>query len=116
MEAADIWKLVTLAFVVIETAGGDLAHLVAQVLDHAGRAPLFYGIINIVLVVVIYQTDVSGDAEIGIILLVFPRSLSKRFPFRIYYRLEDAVIRIYAVLDQRRDPTWIRRRVATGER
>ena len=39
----------------------------------------------------------------------FHRALSKRFPFGIYYLIEDATIRIYAVLDLRRDPAWIRR-------
>jgi len=46
----------------------------------------------------------------------FHRALSKRFPFGVYYLVEDAVIRIYAVLDLRRDPAWIRRRLTTGER
>jgi plasmid stabilization system protein ParE len=46
----------------------------------------------------------------------FHRALSKRFPFGIYYLVEDAVIRIYAVLDLRREPAWIRRRLTTGER
>ena len=32
------------------------------------------------------------------------RLLAKRFPFAIYYRTEGEVIRIYAVLDCRRDP------------
>ena len=46
----------------------------------------------------------------------FHRALSKRFPFGIYYRVEDAVIRIYAVLDLRGDPAWIRRRLTIGDR
>jgi plasmid stabilization system protein ParE len=46
----------------------------------------------------------------------FHRALSKRFPFGVYYLVEDAAIRIYAVLDLRRDPAWIRRRLITGER
>lgn len=46
----------------------------------------------------------------------FHRALSKRFPFAIYYLVEEGVIRIYAVLDLRRDPAWIRRRLITGER
>lgn len=32
------------------------------------------------------------------------RLLSKRFPYAIYYRIEGDAIRIYAVLDCRRDP------------
>lgn len=46
----------------------------------------------------------------------FHRALSKRFPFGIYYLVEESVIRVYAVLDLRRDPAWIRRRLATGDR
>jgi hypothetical protein len=46
----------------------------------------------------------------------FYRALSKRFPFGVYYLVENAVIRVYAVLDLRRDPAWIRRRLSTGER
>lgn len=45
----------------------------------------------------------------------FHRALSKRFPFGIYYVVEDTVVRIYAVLDLRRDPAWIRRRLGVGE-
>ena len=39
------------------------------------------------------------------------RLLAKRFPFGIYYRVEDHVVRVYAVLDARRDPAWIRKRL-----
>lgn len=46
----------------------------------------------------------------------FHRLLSKRFPFGVYYLVEGKVIRIYAVLDLRREPAWIRRRLTTGER
>ena len=42
----------------------------------------------------------------------YHRSLSKRFPFAIYYRVESGVVRIYAVLDCRRHPSWIRQRVS----
>lgn len=41
----------------------------------------------------------------------FHRALSKRFPFGIYYRVEGALVRVYAVLDLRRDPAWIRKRL-----
>ncbi|MFN7841063.1 MAG: type II toxin-antitoxin system RelE/ParE family toxin [Pirellula sp.] len=34
----------------------------------------------------------------------FHRSLSKRFPFSIYYKLADECVDIYAVLDARQDP------------
>jgi len=39
------------------------------------------------------------------------RLLSKRFPFAVYYRIEENEIRVYAVLDCRRDPAWIRKRL-----
>ena len=38
----------------------------------------------------------------------FHRMLADRFPFAIYYLIEDNQIRIYAILDMRRDPAWIR--------
>jgi len=37
--------------------------------------------------------------------------LSKRFPFGIYYKMEDDVGYVYAILDLRRDPLWIRKRL-----
>jgi hypothetical protein len=36
------------------------------------------------------------------------RLLSKRFPFAIYYTIEKNEIGVYAVIDCRRDPAWIR--------
>jgi len=37
--------------------------------------------------------------------------LSKRFPFGIYYEVEDDVAYVYAILDLRRDPLWIRQQL-----
>ena len=42
----------------------------------------------------------------------YHRLLSKRFPFAIYYRVEHNEVRVHAVLDCRRDPAWIRKRLA----
>lgn len=40
----------------------------------------------------------------------YHRLLGRRFPFAIYYRIEDKYIRIYAILDCRQDPaTTIKR-------
>ena len=39
------------------------------------------------------------------------RSLSKRFPYAIYYSVEVETVRVHAVLDCRRSPSWIRRRL-----
>lgn len=49
-------------------------------------------------------------AGIHRIVFGFHRSLSLRFPYAIFYRFErdKQIIRIYRVLDLRRDPLWIR--------
>jgi len=39
------------------------------------------------------------------------RALSKRFPFAIYYDIEASEVLIYAVLDCRRKPSWIRNKL-----
>jgi plasmid stabilization system protein ParE len=41
----------------------------------------------------------------------YHRMLSKRFPFAIYYRIEGHGAIIYAILDCRRRPSWIRKRL-----
>jgi plasmid stabilization system protein ParE len=41
----------------------------------------------------------------------YHRLLSRRFPFAVYYRIEEDQVRVYAVLDCRRDPAWIRKRL-----
>jgi hypothetical protein len=38
------------------------------------------------------------------------RLLSKRFPFSVYYTIEEKIITIYAVLDCRNEPAWIKGR------
>ncbi len=38
----------------------------------------------------------------------FHRMLSNRFPFGIYYEVERDMVSVYAILDMRRDPLWIR--------
>ena len=37
----------------------------------------------------------------------FHRALSRRFPYSIYYDIEDGEAHVYGVLDNRRDPNWI---------
>lgn len=41
----------------------------------------------------------------------YHRLLSKRFPYGIYYRIEENAVLVRAVLDLRRDPKWIKRRL-----
>jgi len=44
----------------------------------------------------------------------FHRMLSKRFPLAIYYLFETEYVDVYAILDCRRDPQWISRRLASS--
>ena len=41
----------------------------------------------------------------------YHRLISKRFPYAVYYRIEDGVARVRAVLDCRRNPKWISERL-----
>lgn len=47
-------------------------------------------------------------AGIHEIISGFHRSLSKRFPFGIYYSVDGEFVTVVAVLDLRREPLWIR--------
>lgn len=42
------------------------------------------------------------------------RSLSKRFPFAIYYSVESEVVRVRSVVDCRKNPSWIRRHLGNA--
>jgi len=50
-------------------------------------------------------------AGIHIVISDYYRLLSKRFPFSIYYKIVDNVIYIYAVLDCRKNPNSIKKRL-----
>jgi hypothetical protein len=41
------------------------------------------------------------------------RLLSKRFPFAIYYEIVSSSVMIVAILDMRRNPTWLRAQLET---
>ncbi len=41
----------------------------------------------------------------------FQRLLSKRFPFSVYYQVAESSVNVYAILDSRRSPSWIRNRL-----
>jgi plasmid stabilization system protein ParE len=46
----------------------------------------------------------------------YHRLLSKRFPFAVYYRVESQTARVYAILDCRKRPAWIRKKLSpTGQ-
>jgi plasmid stabilization system protein ParE len=50
----------------------------------------------------------------GIHQIVFGhhRLLSKRFPFAVYYQVTDNIVLVKAVLDCRRNPSWMRKKLA----
>lgn len=65
-----------------------------------------------------FRESIFGDIDALVVdggvhakVFGYRRSLSKRFPFAIYYRVEGDVVRVRAILDCRRNPSWIRRRV-----
>jgi plasmid stabilization system protein ParE len=41
----------------------------------------------------------------------YHRLLSRRFPFAIFYTIKDDSVFIHAILDCRRNPAWIRKRL-----
>lgn len=53
-------------------------------------------------------------AGIHQIVYGYHRSLSKRFPFAVYYDVVGELIRVHAVLDCRINPSWIRKRLRRG--
>ncbi|MGC2352021.1 MAG: hypothetical protein WA496_01360 [Candidatus Udaeobacter sp.] len=46
----------------------------------------------------------------------YHRMLSKRFPFGVYYDLHEEEIRVWRVLDCRRDPRWIKAQLRRSRR
>ena len=44
-------------------------------------------------------------AGVHAVTYAYHRCLSKRFPFAIYYSLEEKLVRVHAVLDCRRNPS-----------
>jgi hypothetical protein len=50
-------------------------------------------------------------AGIHPLFLGYHRLLSKRFPFAIYYKIENEIAHVWAVLDCRRDPAWIHKQL-----
>lgn len=45
------------------------------------------------------------------VIFGYHRSLSQKFPFAIYYDVSGDLIRVHAVLDCRRNPSWARKRL-----
>jgi plasmid stabilization system protein ParE len=53
-------------------------------------------------------------AGIHPVVFGYHRLLSKRFPFAVYYRVVENEVVVTAVLDCRRNPSWIRERLMKG--
>ncbi len=49
------------------------------------------------------------------VIFGFHRMLSKRFPYAIYYRIEQETVVVFAVLDCRQNPSNIRRRLTKND-
>ncbi len=49
---------------------------------------------------------------VHISLYGYHRMVANRFPFSIYYRVQDGAVFVWRVLDSRRDPRWIRKQLA----
>jgi plasmid stabilization system protein ParE len=58
---------------------------------------------------IISLADISGIHQKH---FEFHRMLATRFPFGIYYREIDEQAQIFAVLDLRRNPNWIRKELS----
>jgi hypothetical protein len=43
----------------------------------------------------------------------YHRMLSKRFPYAVFYEVVEGTVRISAILDCRRDPDWIHKRLGS---
>jgi len=50
-------------------------------------------------------------AGIHPIVFGYHRLLSKRFPYTIYYDIDNKIVRVVAVLPMRRNPAWIKKRL-----
>ena len=61
------------------------------------------------------RADIEGLKVTGgahpIVYRDYHRSLSRVFPYGIYYTLNHDVVIVWAVIDLRRDPEWIRDRL-----
>ena len=42
----------------------------------------------------------------------FHMMLSRVFPYSIYYDIEGGIAKVYAVIDSRRDPDWVRMHIS----
>jgi hypothetical protein len=64
------------------------------------------------------RADIEGLRISGgihrIAYLDYHRLLARTFPFAVFYVKDDQAITVYAVVDCRRDPLWIRKHLSEG--
>ena len=79
----------------------------------SGKAAALVGIFSNHLTLTLNRFDLCGHASTR------PRlssNASKRFPFAIYYDLDKDEIRVWRVLDCRRDPRWLKVQLSRGRK
>ena len=62
-------------------------------------------------------SDIDSLAYFGVIhrtIFGLHRLLSKKFPFAVYYRIDNNEILVTAVLDCRRKPSWIKKKLMSS--
>ncbi|MGI8906982.1 MAG: type II toxin-antitoxin system RelE/ParE family toxin [Candidatus Sumerlaeaceae bacterium] len=51
-------------------------------------------------------------AGVHVTVYGYHRMVAKRFPFSIYYRIDNNVAYVWRVIDSRREPRWIREQLS----
>jgi toxin ParE1/3/4 len=58
----------------------------------------------------IRSLQISGGGHI-VVHGDFHRKVCSKFPYSIYYKVENSEINVYRIFDNRRDPEWISKRL-----
>jgi hypothetical protein len=88
-----------------------------QVKDDLNEGRVFYDLNEKRIGDYFYDTLVSDIESLWLYSGIHPviyglhRTLSKRFPFAVYYTIRNGSTIVVAVLDLRRDPAWIREKL-----
>ena len=56
--------------------------------------------------------NLSDHGGIHVRKFGFYRALAAKFPYSVYYDIEGDAVRVHAVVDNRRNPSWVEDRVA----
>ena len=55
--------------------------------------------------------SLSRNAGIHLVLFGKHRMIASRFPYSVYYSVNESEVQIHAVLDDRRNPGWVSERL-----